>query len=273
MARRSLLNNRLLFLACRHGSHPRAGFLLPDTPPLGIMKRQCQKTMTLGSAALAAALFAVIAKVQEQASQDRNVRISETQHGPSSSSAPVPRETGVSEAASDQPRRANAHAASGSTVPVSPVLAGHPSRVGPERTRGTRKTLDREMAKSPSAGPGELAGLKDDQELTDTASGEDSFVPPPGPVIEEARLPVAVAAPETNDNELTETEREVIGKHTEEFQKAIDSVSHLDEADPAYFDAWKTAQRRRDEQLRLTLGWERFNRLSASAAANVTEVP
>jgi hypothetical protein len=90
--------------------------------------------------------------------------------------------------------------------------------------------------------------------------------PPPTALVEEAKLPIALALPESTVNQLSPQEQSAIQRVQESFTQDISVSPSQDPETPEYFSYWKSAQARQDEQLRITLGWDRFNRLSALAA-------
>lgn len=87
------------------------------------------------------------------------------------------------------------------------------------------------------------------------------------PVVEEALPPLSLAVPDEVYDTLTKTEQETIRSQGEKFVDSIHQSPDADPESPAYFDHWKSARRLHDEHLRITLGWDRFNQLSAAAAA------
>ncbi len=90
--------------------------------------------------------------------------------------------------------------------------------------------------------------------------------PPPIALVEEAKLPIALALPESTVTQLSPQEQSAIHQVQQRFTQDISASPSQNPETPEYFSYWKSAQFRQDEQLRLTLGWDRFNRLSAIAA-------
>ena len=86
-------------------------------------------------------------------------------------------------------------------------------------------------------------------------------------------MPVAVAIPDLDVTAFTPQEQSVIHDLRDSFMDSIAAAPSQDPASPEYFDCWKSAARLHDEQLRITLGWDRFNRLSAVAARNAVAAP
>jgi hypothetical protein len=90
--------------------------------------------------------------------------------------------------------------------------------------------------------------------------------PHPPALVEEAKLPIALALPESTVTQLSPQEQSAIQQVQQRFTQDISASPSQDPETPEYFSYWKSAQFRQDEQLRITLGWDRFNRLSAIAA-------
>lgn len=91
--------------------------------------------------------------------------------------------------------------------------------------------------------------------------------------MEEARMPVASAISDLDVTAFTPQEQSAIHDLRDSFTETIAAEPSQDPASHEYFDHWKCAARLHDEQLRITLGWDRFNRLSAVAARNATASP
>jgi hypothetical protein len=85
-------------------------------------------------------------------------------------------------------------------------------------------------------------------------------------MMEEARMPVATTLRDIDFAEFTLLEQSTIRGLQDHFTNTIAAASSQDPDSPAYFNYWKSAACLHDEQLRITLGWESFNRLSALAA-------
>lgn len=94
--------------------------------------------------------------------------------------------------------------------------------------------------------------------------------PPATVFVEEAKLPIALALPESVVTQLSPQEQTEIQRVQDSFTQDISASPSQDPETPEYFSYWKSARFRQDEQLRITLGWDRFNRLSALAAQHMT---
>jgi hypothetical protein len=103
------------------------------------------------------------------------------------------------------------------------------------------------------------------QEIESGAFPENPALIPPV-VIEKAPVPVAVAVPSLDTSLLSPEERTAVQQVGDSFAASIAASPTQDPDSPAYFNYWKSAAYLHDEQLRITLGWESFNRLSALAA-------
>lgn len=102
--------------------------------------------------------------------------------------------------------------------------------------------------------------------------GEESQLPPTA-LVEEAKLPIALALPESTMTQLSPHEQSAIQQVQQRFTQDISASPSQNPESPEYFSYWKSAQARQDEQLRITLGWDRFNRLSALAAQQRASTP
>ncbi len=81
-------------------------------------------------------------------------------------------------------------------------------------------------------------------------------------------MPVAVAIHNWDFSELTPLEQAEIRGLQDSFADSIAAAPSQDPASPEYFKYWKSAARLHDEQLRITLGWDRYNTLSILASRN-----
>jgi hypothetical protein len=88
----------------------------------------------------------------------------------------------------------------------------------------------------------------------------------PPEVVEKAPVPVAIAVPGLNLSGFSPQEQSAVQKVRDSFAVSIAAAPSQDPDSPAYFGYWKSAAYLHDEQLRITLGWDSFNRLSALAA-------
>jgi hypothetical protein len=86
------------------------------------------------------------------------------------------------------------------------------------------------------------------------------------PVMREAPIPVALALPDLEISRCS-TEQQIAIQNVRDSFSATISESPTHEPDsPAYFSYWKSAAYLHDEQLKIVLGWQAFNQLSALAA-------
>lgn len=84
--------------------------------------------------------------------------------------------------------------------------------------------------------------------------------------IQDGRAATARAMAQLDVSQCSPPEQSAIRASQETFAAAIAAAPDQDPASPAYADYWNDALNRQQEQLRITLGWDRYNRLSALAA-------
>ena len=85
-------------------------------------------------------------------------------------------------------------------------------------------------------------------------------------VLREAPIPVALAVPDLGLSDFSPEEKSTIQNVRDRFSASIAAAPTHDPDSPAYFDYWKSATYLHDEQLKIRLGWQSFNQLSALAA-------
>jgi hypothetical protein len=83
---------------------------------------------------------------------------------------------------------------------------------------------------------------------------------------QEAPVPVAFLVQEVDMNEFTAEENETIHRVQEQFAAELSGPISRDPGSDAYAKAWKKAQWRADNRLRLELGAVGFNRFNSLAA-------
>jgi hypothetical protein len=93
------------------------------------------------------------------------------------------------------------------------------------------------------------------------------------PVLREAPIPVALAVPDLELSDFSAQEKSTIQSVRDRFSASIAAAPTQDPDSPAYFDYWKSAAYLHDEQLKIRLGWQSFNQLSALAAQAAMRAP
>jgi hypothetical protein len=117
----------------------------------------------------------------------------------------------------------------------------------------------------------DMSGPAEGEFRNDSSLQEQATVAPA--VIEEARIPVARAIPDLDISRFSPREQSAIRSLLDSFARAVAAAPSQDPDSPEYFNCWKSAVRLHDEQLRITLGWDRYNLLSALAARAAQPVP
>lgn len=64
----------------------------------------------------------------------------------------------------------------------------------------------------------------------------------------------------------SQAEIQAISRIGSEFEEALGDPALQDPESPEYFNRWRSALNLADEHLRIAVGWDRYNRLSALAA-------
>lgn len=105
------------------------------------------------------------------------------------------------------------------------------------------------------------------------SEGQHQSLPAQTSQIEEAKLPIALILPETTLAQLTPQEQAIIEQVQQTFAQEISTSPSQDPESPEYFSYWRSAQSKQDDQLRIMLGWDGFNRLSALAAQKMISPP
>jgi hypothetical protein len=101
--------------------------------------------------------------------------------------------------------------------------------------------------------------------LSSSVPQPDHDAPPPSTQQEPARLPIAFSLPEL-PAEPGSPEEGIIHQAQQDFADEMAAAPDADPASPAYAEHWKRAASAHDEYLRRTLGWDKFNQLSAIAS-------
>lgn len=89
--------------------------------------------------------------------------------------------------------------------------------------------------------------------------------------LEKAPVPVAIALSQLATSKLSLQEQSAVRQVQSSFTASIAAAPSDDPDSAVYFNYWKSAAYLHDEQLRITLGWTAFNRLSALAAQSAEQ--
>lgn len=125
-------------------------------------------------------------------------------------------------------------------------------------------------AQSQSPLESDAASLEDGSQTPDLSILPESLAVNQRPVLREAPIPVALAVPDLELSDFSPQEKSTIQNVRDRFSASIAAAPTQDPDSPAYFDYWKSAAYLHDEQLKIRLGWQSFNQLSALAAQSAT---
>ena len=89
---------------------------------------------------------------------------------------------------------------------------------------------------------------------------------PVSATIQEGGASAAQAMAHLDISQCSPPEQSAILASQENFAANVAAAPDQDPASPSYADYWNDAFNRQQEQLRITLGWDRYNQLSALAA-------
>lgn len=164
-------------------------------------------------------------------------------------------------------RSDHSHAMDGRGKPPSPAATAAASPGSPHISQGRpHSTLSGSRLRSPD----EAESIRIDSVSLETEDGSPPDQQPivAAEVVENAPLPVALALSNLDSSRFSPQEQSAVQSVQRSFAAAIAAAPSQDPDSPEYFDYWKSASYLHDEQLRITLGWVSFNKLSALAAQN-----